>query len=369
MSRLKSCPICGKSVEEISGFLGACLDCLRKGKGLKEIRERRRTWRSRLGLPQEVPKGGGLTCNLCVNNCQIPEGSLGFCGVRKNVEGRLFPGRDLGLYEFYLDPIPTNCVSSYFCPATTSTGYPAYTSEKGVEYGKKNLAVFFYGCNLDCFFCQNYDHKRLIFRVEARDGEDLLRDASRDDVTCICYFGGDPGPQAPFAISISKKILEENPGKIKRICWETNGIESEGVIREMGNLSLKSGGILKIDWKAWSPHVYEALTGINGERARRRLQENCKILDKLSKEREFPVLAVSTLVLPGYIDYEEVYGIASFLSSLDSEIPYVLLAFYPTYLARDLKCTSKDQMEEAIKAAKDAGLRKIYVGNYWLLRG
>ncbi len=337
---------------------------------MDEISSRRKAWRKRLGLPPEIPKEG-ILCNLCSNSCHIPPGSLGYCGIVKNDGGRLIPrcGAGKGIYDSYLDPIPTNCVCSPFCPATSSLGYPAYTQTKGPEYGKYNLAVFFYGCNLDCFFCQNFEHKTYIGKAKAKEGEDLLEAASKEEVTCICYFGGDPGPQAPFAISISRKILEKNKGKIKRICWETNGIENEEIIKQMGSLSLNTGGILKIDWKAWSPNVYEGLTGVPGRASIERIKKNSLILDKLSKERDFPVLAVSTLLVPGYINYEEVYGIASFLASLNSEIPYVLLAFYPTYLASDLPRTSRSQMEDAINAAKDAGIKRIYIGNYWLLRG
>ena len=29
-------------------------------------------------------------CNLCARSCNIPEESMGFCGVRKNINGKIY---------------------------------------------------------------------------------------------------------------------------------------------------------------------------------------------------------------------------------------------------------------------------------------
>ena len=42
-------------------------------------------------------------------------------------------------------------------------------------------------------------------------------------ISCVCYFGGSPEPQLPFAVRASKRILEENSEKIFRMCFEWNG--------------------------------------------------------------------------------------------------------------------------------------------------
>ena len=52
------------------------------------------------------------------------------------------------VYPYY-DPLPTNCVAEPVCPERR-------------HYGYYNLAVFFAGCNLDCLFCQNIEHKYMI---------------------------------------------------------------------------------------------------------------------------------------------------------------------------------------------------------------
>ena len=136
----------------------------------------------------------------------------------------------------------------------------------------------------------------------------------------------------------------------------------------MAELSRDSGGIVKIDWKAWTPAIYQALTGINGEKALKRIMENASLVAKLGKDRiEVPLLVVSTLLVPGYVDVDEVEKIAQFLASLDIEVPYILLAFHPDHLLRDLPPTSTRHAEEAARAAKRAGLRKVFIENVWLL--
>jgi len=123
-----------------------------------------------------------------------------------------------------------------------------------------------------------------------------------------------------------------------------------------------------VDWKAWSPWIYEALTGINGVKALEYLKTNVKIALEMGRERrEVPVLAVSMLLVPGYVDEDEVSGVADYLSSLDPETPLILLAFHPDHLLRDLPPTSLNHAEKAYRAAVGKGLRNVYVGNEWLL--
>ena len=75
----------------------------------------------------------------------------------------------------------------------------------------------------------------------------------------------------------------------------------------------------------------------------------------------------STLLVSGYVDQEEVAGIAALISSLDPDIPYVLLAFHPDFLMTDLPATSKRQAMECLEAAKAAGLNRVRLGNIHLL--
>ncbi len=375
------CELCGRESPLISDAVGVCLDCLRKrpSEALAVVRKRRARWRARVGLPVEPPRDPkGIPCRICVNECRIPDGGRGFCGIWVARRGRLEPlaGHGRLVVYTYLDPHPTNCVATPVCPAATSRGYPRYTFTEGVEYGYYNLAVFLGGCPLDCLFCQNWEHKTIIAHGRVRKGfiktvDQLVEEALDPRVTCVCYFGGDPTPHAPMLIQASRRILEEaveRGQRFKRICWETDGLANPAIMREMARLSLVSGGIVKIDWKAWTPSVYEALTGVDGRKAVERLKVNTRIVAEMGVERpDPPLLVVSVLLVPGYVDVEEVRRIAEYVASLPGSVPMVLLAFHPDHLMRDLPPTSRRHMDEAVRAVREAGVREVYVGNEWLL--
>ncbi len=290
---------------------------------------------------------------------------MGFCGVIRRDENRLVPvtgswEKAVGFY--YLDPLPTNCVANEVCPASTCRGFPKYTRSCGPELGSYNLAVFYGACNLDCFFCQNVEHKSMSVKGEPiMTVDELVREALRPEVTCICYFGGDPTPWAPHSIMVSRKVLSR---KRVRICWETNGLENPGIFRSMMDIAVRSGGLVKVDLKAWNPKIYEALTGVKGpERALANIREGASWF---KVRPDPPPLVVSTLLVPGYVDCNEVRRIAEFLSSLDERIPYVLLAFYPHFKARDLPPTPKKMAFECLNVAKSL-LNEVYLENVWLL--
>lgn len=375
------CLVCGREANTISSSLSVCGECLRSlGEVPEPSKVRRARFRSSLGLPVSPPSAGGESgfrqCNICVNECQLRDGDIGFCGLWSNVGGlmKFRLGMDKALGLWYLDPHPTNCVAGPVCPANTSRGYPEYTKTPIVEVGYYNLAVFFGGCSLDCLFCQNYEHKELVSEsIRGRNKrffsiKELIERALSPEVTCVCFFGGDPGPHSPHAIAASREILRKSGNQVKRICWETNGLQNPAIMREMAKLSLESGGIVKIDWKAWSPVIYEALTGINGVKAIDRLKHNVRLISELrSFRREPPLLVVSTLLVPGYVDLREVEGIATYIASVDPDIPYILLAFHPTHLMRDLPTTSYDHAFKALKIARSLGLKEVYIGNEWLL--
>jgi pyruvate formate lyase activating enzyme len=129
-------------------------------------------------------------------------------------------------------------------------------------------------------------------------------------------------------------------------------------------LSLDTGGCITFDLKAWNPNLHTALTGVSNERT----LENFAQAARLTQLRpEPPLVVASTLLVPGYVDAEEVYAIARYIASFDITIPYVLLAFAPAYLMGDLPCTATRHAREAAARAREAGLQHVRIGNWHLL--
>lgn len=269
-----------------------------------------------------------------------------------------------GNVSWYHDPLPTNCVADWVCPGGTGAGYPDFAYRPGPEHGYKNLAVFYQACSFDCLFCQNW-HYRIAASKHNWVNPIELADAIDDSTSCICYFGGDPTPQIPHALRASRLAINRHKKRILRICWETNGSMQPALLKQAAKLSLESGGCIKFDLKAWNDDLHIALCGISNKRT----LENFRILADYTNIRTTPpFLIASTLLVPGYIDEQEVWDIAKFIASLDPNIPYALLAFHPNFLMTDLPITSVQHAEQCLKAAKETGLRSVRLGNIHLLR-
>jgi len=191
----------------------------------------------------------------------------------------------------------------------------------------------------------------------------MLQSVNKNNA-CVCYFGGDPTPQLPYLLNASRMLRERNEDRTLRICWETNGAMSKKLIEDVVDSALLSGGCIKFDLKAWNENLHISLTGITN---RRTLENFERVAKWIPSRSEPPLLIASTLMVPGYIDAQEIGGIAEFIASLDPEIPYSLLAFHPDYKMTDLAASSRNQARECLDAARRAGLRRVRVGNTHLL--
>ena len=361
------CQYCGRESSLISQSLGICLDCIRQNftAVLPNIRQAHSKARRLFALPVHPPENEiGQRCQICVNECRLVPGDRSYCGLRSKEANKLQGATaDNANVSWYYDPLPTNCVADWVCAGGTGAGYPEFACSDGPEYGYKNLAVFYQACSFDCLFCQNW-HYRGSALQESKVTAASLAAAVDDRTSCICYFGGDPTPQLPHSIRVARLALQRNPGRILRICWETNGSMHPALLKQAAEISLNSGGCIKFDLKAWDKGLHIALCGISNKRT----LENFQLLAEYTRRRPSPPLLVaSTLLVPGYVDRQEVSNLARFISSLDPDIPYSLLGFAPQFMMRDLTTTYRRHAEECLAAAKAQGLRRVRVGNVHLL--
>ena len=351
-----TCLSCGAVSPAISAALGLCPACLRAGGDLVEkcIEGAHTKARFTFGLPPLPPRTeGGKTCRICGNACMLGEGERGYCGLRLIQDGKL---RHLsgtarsGIVEYYYDPLPTNCVADWVCPGSK-------------DKGRNNLAVFLGACSFDCLFCQNSQFRILTACLGPISTTEQLADAAGESTGCICYFGGDPSPQMPFALRASELAFRRREGKV-RVCWETNGSMHPGLLRRALDLSLESNGCVKFDLKAFDPLLHRALCGVSNART---LENFTYAASRIPQRPDPPPVVASTLLVPGYVDADEVGRIAAFIAGLDRGIPYSLLAFHPRHAMCDLPMTSRRQAEECHAAALAAGLTRVHIGNLHLL--
>jgi len=364
---MRACRICGRDRLRVAGVIGVCADCIRSADNtlMREIEEVHARHRSAFHLPPRPPRHPeGKQCLVCHNRCSIPPGGTGYCGVRRNLGGRICGGTAAAApVSWYHDPLPTNCVADWVCAGGTGAGYPRWAYRAGPEHGYANLAVFYESCTFDCLFCQNWHYRERTTRGRTRSAEDLAAAVDRR-TACICYFGGDPTAQLPHALAAARIARRRNPGRPLRICWETNGAMHPSLLDRMMGVSLESGGCVKFDLKAFDRRLHIALCQADN---RQTLENFRRAAGRIAERPEPPPLVASTLLVRDYVDDREVAAIARFIADLDPEIPYALLAFHGDFLMSDLPPTSREQAERCLAAAREAGLRRVRLGNAHLL--
>ncbi|MFQ5838788.1 MAG: radical SAM protein [Thermoplasmata archaeon] len=363
--QVKECRLCGLREAEISAKLQVCGACIRESfpEALPFIRAAHHEVRSSLGLPLDPPREG-YPCDLCVNMCRLQEGQRGFCGVRAGRDGAvesIVPG---AIVSWYYDDLPTNCVADFVCPGGTGCGYPQFSRRPGPEYGYRNLAVFYGACNFSCLFCQNWRFRSMTRKREPVMTPEDLADKVDERTSCICYFGGDPTPQVQHAIRTSELALGGRTPP--RVCFETNGSVARRYLREMARLSYESGGCIKFDLKAWDEGINYALCFATNKLTLRNFEWLVRYHEERG-DRGVAFIVASTLLVPGYVEEEEVRMISSFIADLDPNIPYSLLAFSPRFMMRDMPLVSTRKAHRCLDIAQQSGLRRVRIGNAYLL--
>ena len=165
----------------------------------------------------------------------------------------------------------------------------------------------------------------------------------------VAFTGGDIMCQPDFYAKCAELIK----GNTKLfVLLETNGY---GLTKE--NLDIyKSAGVdsFWLDIKAYDDKVHKWLTGVSNEHILKLPYE--------IRKRGF-TLEVLSLYIPGLVEARQIEAIANLLASVDPEIPFTILAFFPEYLMRSFSPPTTSQMITAYKRAKKVGLKYIRLGN------
>ncbi len=283
-------------------------------------------------LWEPMPEGK-VGCLLCSHRCKIPDGGRGICHVRENRGGVLYTLVYDRVIARNVDPIEKKPLY-HFHPRSYS--YSIATP----------------GCNFRCLFCQNADISQLPGESGRIPGapippEEIVEEAARSECRSISYTYTEP--TIFFELAYDTARIAHGRG-IKNV-FVTNGYitkEALTVIRPYLDAA-------NIDLKGMSEPFYRKVCGA-------RLGH---VLEAIRLYHEMGIwVEITTLVIPGHNDSPEELGkLARFIASLDTDIPWHVTRYHPTYKMTDRPITPVETLREARRIGIDAGLKYVYEGN------
>jgi pyruvate formate lyase activating enzyme len=274
----------------------------------------------------EKAEGGGIACHLCPHHCVIGEGRTGLCRVRANKDGVMaLPYQGLAS-SIAVDPIEKKPLY-HFLP------------------GSRVFSVGFWGCNLRCPFCQNWEISQ---RVEASSGlmsgESLVEAALASATPSLAFTYSEPTVHFEFLIAA---MTRARAAGLKTVLV-TNGCLEEGPATEL--LALTDA--VNVDLKTWDAETYSKVLG--GERK--------AVLRFIELAAAACHVELTTLVVPGISEgREDMAHISRFIAALDPDIPLHLSAYRPAW-KYEAPPTRPDLLEGLARIAQ-SHIRNVYVGN------
>lgn len=267
-----------------------------------------------------------IRCGLCPHACVIAEGRTGRCGIRANEGGAMVLPWFGRLSALAVDPIEKKPLH-HFLPGTAV------------------LSAGFYGCNLRCPFCQNWNiSQERDRRASFVPPEAMVGAAVEGGYPSIAFTYSEPSIHIEYLLEASRLAHEAGLATV----LVTNGCLEEGAAEAL--LSVIDAA--NVDLKCWNEAGYRDTLG--GE-----LSTVLRFLELASQDCH---LEVTTLVVPGFSDSaEDIAGTASFLQGLDEDIPLHLSAYHPAWRYRE--APTRAGLLEDLAAKARAFLRYVYVGN------
>ncbi|MBN2219203.1 MAG: AmmeMemoRadiSam system radical SAM enzyme [Kosmotogaceae bacterium] len=268
-----------------------------------------------------------LQCLLCPLHCIIKPDQVGFCGVRKNVDGMLYSLNYGQLTSIAVDPIEKKPLYHLFP-------------------GEKILSIGSWGCNLRCNFCQNWEiSKQRPKAVKRVMPQQLIQIALERESRGIAFTYNEPIVSFEFILDTSRAAAKEGIYSV----LVTNGVIDE---EPMDLLSQSVRG-MNIDLKGWNDEFYVKDIGTE----KRFVLRSIEIAKKAGTHIE-----LTTLIIPGKNDSpEEMREEAKWISELSKDIPLHINRYFPNYKST-IPPTSPDSLIQLAEVAKEY-LRYVYVGN------
>ncbi len=273
-----------------------------------------------------------VQCTACRRNCILAEGQTGFCGIRKNENGKLYLLNFGRILARQIDPI----------------------EKKPIIHAHPNSLIYSIGtagCDFACKFCQNYD----ISQRRTPDGFDIsadaiVREAIGHGCNGIAFTYNEPTIFAEFANEVGSLAHKNGLFNI----YVTNGYETPEAVKYVA----KFVDFVTVDFKGNASDEfykrYMSVPQVDG------------IFDTVDRFIKNGVhTEITDLVVPGVGDsldalqsmLERIFKIAG------PNIPVSFLRFHPDYKMMDVPATPASTLEKHYRMARSMGFNYAYIGN------
>jgi pyruvate formate lyase activating enzyme len=276
-------------------------------------------------------KSGRAACVLCPKECSIPIGQTGTCGVRKNIDGKLYALTYSKPIAIHLDPIEKKPLYHF---------YP----------GSQILSIGTLGCNLSCKFCQNYD----ISQEFDEDDFNYIKEVTPEEIieTCksknykfVAFTYNEPSIFFEYMFDVAV-LCKDNDIKTVIV---SNGQIQRGPLNRL----IEYIDAFNIDLKSFNPSFYKEICGGEIEATK----EAIKIIIERGKHLE-----VTFLLIEGLNDnVKEFEEMCKFLSALNKDIVLHISRAFPRF-QMDFNPTPVDLIFKFKKKAENY-LNHVYEGN------
>jgi pyruvate formate lyase activating enzyme len=275
-----------------------------------------------------------VACLLCPRKCVIGNGDCGFCGVRKNHDGKLYSlayGQPMAIN---VDPIEKKPLAE-FMPGT------------------KTFSIGTFGCNLNCNFCQNWtlsrgNYTQLTKPSQTYTPETVVKLAQQHHCKSIAFTYNEPSIFAEYVIDTAKLAHQAGLATV----LVTNGYISSEVRQALYPLI----DAANIDMKGFSEIFYSEMTGTS----LKPILDSIKYFYSLGHHLE-----ITNLIIPNKNDSEELIDnwFDWIEANLDKNIPLHFSAFHPDYKLTEAPRTTPEALQQIRVKAKLRGFSSVYLGN------
>ena len=280
--------------------------------------------------------GGKVHCYLCPRDCKINKGGVGYCGVRQNIDGKLYTLIYNVVSSIANDPIEKK---------------PLYRFHPGTMV----FSVGTYGCNMRCGHCQNWQIAHVVYAKQKLPSEhitpeQLIEMAKKEGSAGIAWTYNEPCIWLEYSLDGAKLAKQAGLYTV----WVTNGYMHTETIDLMGPYL----DAFRVDIKGFTNEFYMKLAKVPD------FQPILKATIHAKKKWNMHVECITNIIPTLNDDEAQLKGIAKWIvKELGPEIPWHVTRFIPYLDYAHLPPTPVETLKKAKEIGLKEGLRYVYIGN------